>query len=324
MVKQHARALVVGGIICAALAAIPLILGRERDDLLNLLILVFAYITLAESWNILGGFAGQINLGHAAFFGTGTLVARMTWFAGWPLPLAFIAGGAAAVLLALIIGLPTFRLRGIYFSIGTLAMAEALRITITNTQPMVSALPVAQLVSYSLQPRYYLGLALCAGCVAVTYVLANSRLGLGMVAVREDEEAAQSTGVDALRHKMAALVLSSLFAGLTGGLWAFKEVSFYLYAPFGPLWTFDPLLIVFIGGVGTVIGPVVGGVFFVLLRELLAQTLVEAHLIVFGILFILVVLLLPGGLVEAWHRLRALIASPGGKRASPVKPAQAS
>ncbi|MBX5491479.1 MAG: branched-chain amino acid ABC transporter permease [Chloroflexi bacterium] len=318
MLKQHGRALLVGAVICAVLAVLPLLFGRERDDLLNLITLVFVFVTLAQSWNILGGFAGQINLGHAAFFGTGTLVTRLLWFTGWPLPLALAAGGLAAVIVALVIGLPTFRLRGVYFSIGTLALAEALRITVTNTQPMVSAMPVTQLASYTLQPRYYLGLALAAACVAITYALAHSRLGLGMIAVREDEAAAEATGVDALRHKTAALVLSSLFAGLTGGLWAFKEVSFYLYAPFGPLWTFDPLLIVFIGGVGTVIGPVVGGVFYVLLREFLAQVLVEAHLIVFGILFILVVLLLPGGLVEAWHRLRHL-ATVGGKRPSAPK-----
>jgi branched-chain amino acid transport system permease protein len=318
VLKQHGRALLGGAAVCALLAALPPLVGRERDDLLNLLTLVFVFVTLAQSWNILGGFAGQINLGHAAFFGTGTLVARLTWFQGWPLPLALAAGGLAAVALALVIGLPAFRLRGVYFSIGTLALAEALRITVTNTQPMVSAMPVSQLVTYSLHPRYYLGLALAAACVGVTYALAHSRLGLGMVAVREDEAAAEATGVDALRHKVAALMLSSLFAGLTGGLWAFKEVSFYLYAPFGPLWTFDPLLIVFIGGVGTVIGPVVGAAFFVLLRELLAQMLVEAHLIVFGTLFILVVLLLPGGLVEAWQRVRQALAV-GGKRPSAPK-----
>lgn len=310
---QHRRALAIGAAVVGVFALLPLVAGR--DDLLNLLFLVFLYVTLAESWNILGGYAGQINLGHAAFFGIGSLVARVTWLAGWPFPVSLVAGALAGVAIALAIGLPTFRLRGVYFSVGTLALAEMLRITITNTQPNVSALPVSQLVGYSLQPRYYLALALAAACVATTYALAHSRLGLGMVAVREDEDAAQATGVDALRHKIAALVLSSLFAGLAGGAWAYYHVSFYLYAPFHPAWTFDPLLSVFIGGVGTVIGPVIGAFFFVVLREILAQALVEAHLIVFGVLFILVVLLLPGGLVEAWHRARRALgrrpAAPG-------------
>jgi branched-chain amino acid transport system permease protein len=299
------RAVAVGAAVVAALAVLPF--AASRDDLLNLLFQVFLYVTLAASWNVLGGYAGQVNLGHAAFFGMGALVARVTWLGGWPLPLAFVASAVAGVAIALVIGLPTFRLRGVYFSVGTLALAEMLRITVTNTQPNISALPTSQLVGYSLQPRYYVALALAACCVAATYALAHSRLGLGMVAVREDEDAAQATGVDALRHKVAALVISAFFAGLAGAAFAYHDVSYYLYRPFSPLWTFDPLLAVFIGGVGTVVGPVIGAVFYVVVSDLLAQQLVELHLIVFGVLFILVVLLLPGGLVEAWHRLQHLV-----------------
>ena len=302
MIGTSRRAVGAGLAVVAALVLLPLV--APRDDVLNLLFQVFLYVTLAASWNVLGGYAGQVNLGHAAFFGTGALVARVTWLGGWPLPLAFIAAAAAGVAIALIIGLPTFRLRGVYFSVGTLALAEVLRITVTNSQPNISALPTSQLIGYSHQPGYYAALTVAACCVAATYVLAHSRLGLGMVAVREDEDAAEATGVDALRHKVAALVISAFFAALAGACFAYHDVSYYLYRPFSPLWTFDPLLAVFIGGVGTVVGPVIGAFFFVVVRELLAQFLVELHLIVFGILFILVVLLLPGGLVEAWHRVQ--------------------
>jgi branched-chain amino acid transport system permease protein len=316
------RAVAVSAAVVVALALVPLV--APRDDLLNLLFQVFLYVTLAASWNVLGGYAGQVNLGHAAFFGTGALVARVTWLSGWPLPLAFVAGAAAAVAVALVVGLPTFRLRGVYFSVGTLAVAEMLRITVTNTQPNISALPTSQLIGYSLEPRYYVALAVAVACVAATYVLAHSRLGLGLVAVREDEDAAQATGVDALRHKMAALVISALFAGLAGAAFAYHDVSYYLYRPFSPLWTFDPLLAVFIGGVGTVVGPVIGAFFYVVVSEVLAQQLVELHLIVFGVLFILVVLLLPGGLVEAWHRLRRLASRPpGGVHYQPSGPSSA-
>lgn len=317
MIGASWRAVGVSAAVVVALAAVPLV--APRDDLLNLLFQVFVYVTLAASWNVLGGYAGQVNLGHAAFFGTGALVARVTWLGGWPLPLAFAAGAAAGVAIALVIGLPTFRLRGVYFSVGTLALAEMLRITVTNTQPNVSALPTSQLIDYSLQPRYYVALAVAAACVAATYVLAHSRLGLGMVAVREDEDAAQATGVDALRHKIAALVISAFFAGLAGAAFAYHDVSYYLYRPFSALWTFDPLLAVFIGGVGTIVGPVIGAFFYVIVSELLAQYLVELHLIVFGVLFILVVLLLPGGLLEAWHRLRRLLARGAGRPAPPAR-----
>ncbi|HLH21123.1 MAG TPA: branched-chain amino acid ABC transporter permease [Chloroflexota bacterium] len=322
MIGANWRAVAGGAAVVVALAVVPLV--APRDDLLNLLFQVFLYVALAASWNVLGGYAGQVNLGHAAFFGTGALVARVTWLAGWPLPLAFVAGAAAGVVIALAIGLPTFRLRGVYFSVGTLALAEMLRITVTNTQPNVSALPTSQLIDYSLQPRYWVALAVAACAVAATYALAHSRLGLGMVAVREDEDAAQATGVDALRHKIAALVISALFAGLAGAVFAYHDVSYYLYRPFSPLWTFDPLLAVFIGGVGTVVGPVIGAFFYVVVSELLAQQLVELHLIVFGALFILVVLLLPGGLMEAWHRVRRVLSRPpSAVRYQPTGPTSA-
>ena len=185
-----------------------------------------------------------------------------------------------------------------YFSVGTLALAEMLRITVTNTTPNISALPIGQLTTYTLQPRYFLALGLAAVCVAATYGSPTHASGWAWSRYARTKRPAEST-VDALRHKMAALVISSLFAGLAGGLFAFHDVSYYLYSPFSPVWTFDSLLIVFIGGVGTVLGPVIGAFFFVILREVLAQALTDVHLIVFGVLFILVVLLLPGGLLEA-------------------------
>lgn len=286
----------------AVAALIPLL--TDRQDILNLLVLMFLAIVLGQSWNLLGGFAGQVNLGHAAFFGIGALTTRTLWTGGQPFPLAFLAAGLVAVLFALIIGIPTFRLRGVYFAIGTLGMAEALRITVGNVLPLVTALPTELIATYDLTPRYYLALGLAATTVLAAWLLLRSRLGLGILAIREDEDAARATGVDALRHKMAALVLSSFFAGLAGGAFAFYHVSYYPALAFSPIWTFDAVLITFVGGLGTVIGPVVGAIFFVVLREQLAVTLVQLHQVLFGALFILVVLALPGGLVGAWARLR--------------------
>jgi branched-chain amino acid transport system permease protein len=126
------------------------------------------------------------------------------------------------------------------------------------------------------------------------------------MSVREDEDAAESLGVSAIKHKLIALTLSAFFTGLAGGAFAYYHVSYYFYFPFTPVWSFDALTMVFIGGQGTVIGPIIGAVFFVLLREFLVLNLGEYHLIVFGILFILVVLFLPGGIVEAWEKIRRL------------------
>ena len=291
--------------IAILLALVPLL--TKRNDLINLMVLIFLYICLAQSWNILAGYAGQVSLGHAAFFGLGALTTRFLWIWGYPFLLAFITGGLVAVVFALIIGHSALRLRGIYFAIGTLGLAQILKITVGNVFPTVADLPGDYIATYNLIPRYYLFLILAAITIAVVYWISHSKLGLGMLAVREDEEAAKASGVSTFRQKIIALAISTFFAGLSGGAFAFYHVSYYHDLPFSPAWTFDALLITFVGGVGTVIGPVIGAFFYAIFKELFARTFPELHVFIFGILFILVVLLLPGGLVEMGSRIRRLI-----------------
>jgi branched-chain amino acid transport system permease protein len=292
------------GIVVLILFAIffPWLVGK--DNIWNLFFLICLYISLGQSWNILAGFAGQTSLGHAAFFGIGALITRTLWLTGTPFALAFLAGGLAAVAFAMIIGAPTFRLRGAYFAIGTLGVAEVLRITVSQNLPLVSTMSGTLIATYNLSQRYYLALGLAIATTGAAYLLLRSPWSLGILAVREDEGAAQATGVHVLGHKLLALGVSSFFAGLAGGVFAFQQISYYPSAPFSPIWTFDALLIAFIGGLGTLAGPVIGAIFFILLREQLAVNLVEIHQVIFGILFVLIVLIFPGGLVEAWERLR--------------------
>ena len=288
----------------AALALTPLV--TARGDVLNILIVLFISVALAESWNVLGGLAGQVNLGHAAFFGAGALTARLLWFAEMPIALAVAAGSLAAIALGLVIGLPAFRLRGAYFAIGTLGLAEILRITVGNILPVISALPAEYVRHYSIVPRYFVALGLAALSVVVAAVLAYSKVSYGFGAIREDEDAAAASGVGPLAHKLLAMAASTGLAGLAGGVFAYYHASYYYAHPFSPLWTFDALLMTFIGGVGTVAGPVLGAAFYVLLKEVLVVRLVETHLLIFGALFVLVVLTLPGGLLEALHKLARL------------------
>jgi branched-chain amino acid transport system permease protein len=269
-------------------------------------ILVLLYMTIASSWNILGGYTGQTNLGHAAFFGIGSLTTRLLWIGGFPFFLSLLAGGVVAVILALLIGIPAFKLKGVYFAIGTLALAQILNITVGNILPEMSYNPA--LSDYQLAPRYYLFLGLAVITIASAYFLVNSRWGLGMMAVREGEDAAESLGISALKHKLLALSVSAFLAGLAGGAFAYYHVSYYLSMPFSPEWTFDPMMMAYIGGTGTIIGPIIGSVFFVLLKQLLVWNVGEYHLIIFGTLFILIVLFLPGGLVEAWQKIKKLLA----------------
>jgi len=276
----------------------------DKQNVWNLFFLICLNITLGQSWNILAGFAGQTSLGHAAFFGIGSLVTRLLWLDSVPFIAAFLVGGLAAVAFAMLIGAPTFRLRGAYFSIGTLGVAEVLRITVSQNLPLISTMPAVQIAGYDLPLRYYAALGLALATIAAAWLLLRSQWSLGILAVREDEEAAQASGVHVLRHKLLALAISAFFAGLAGGIFAFQQISYYLSAPFDPTWTFDALLIVFFGGLGTLVGPVLGAIFFVLVHEQLAVRLVDVHQVIFGILFILIVLVFPGGLVEAWERLK--------------------
>ncbi len=293
------------GLIVLVLFAVLFPRQIDQDNVWNLFFLICLGISIAQSWNMLGGFAGQTSLGHAAFFGLGALITRYLWFDGIPFPLAFGLGGLTAVAFAMVIGVPTFRLRGAYFAIGTLAVAEGLRITIGQNAPKISTMSGTLIASYDLPSRYYLALGLAVAATGAAYLLLRSRWSLGILALREDEEAAQATGVPIFRHKLLALAISSLFMGLAGGVFAFQQISYYPSAPFSPLWTFDALLITFIGGLGTLAGPVVGAIFFVVVRERLAANLTDVHQVIFGVMFIVIVLIFPGGLVEVGDRVRS-------------------
>lgn len=304
LIARRAPALLVG-LVVLALIALPRLTADRRFLTWTLLILLYA--ALAQSWNLLSGFGGQVNLGHAAFFGLGAVITRTLWLNGIPLGVALPTAVSVAAAAGFIVGAPTLRLYGPYFAIGTLAVAEILRITTANLLPEVSTLSASTLATYALTPRYYLALGVAVLTMVVAWTLTRSRFGYGLTAVREDEAVAEASGVRAFSHKLAAFVLSSALAGATGAVFGFYHVSFYPQFAFSPLWTFDALLITFLGGVGTLWGPVLGALFFLPLREVLAlqPRLVEVHLLIFGILFILIVVALPGGFVEAWRSVTA-------------------
>lgn len=301
----------LGATILALIALAPVPLVVRREDLLNLGVVFLLSVALAQSWNIIAGLAGQVNLGHAAFFGLGSLVTRTLWIGGTPIALAVAAGAAAATTAGVAVGLAAFRLRGAYFAMGTLALAEILRVTVGNVLPDISTLPATTIAAYRLTHRYYAALALAVLSVLVVAAVGASRLGLGMRAVREDEAAAEASGVGAFGLKLAAVALSTALAGLAGGVFAYYHISFYPQHPFSPAWTFDAVLITFIGGVGTLQGPVLGAVFYVLLKEYLAVRWVDVHLLIFGVLFMAIVIALPGGLAEAVQRVAGRLATSG-------------
>ncbi|OGP69135.1 MAG: hypothetical protein A2170_12700 [Deltaproteobacteria bacterium RBG_13_53_10] len=292
--------LAVAVFVC--LAIVPLLTTREY--ILSLIILVCLYTILSHSWNLLGGFTGQISLGHSTFFGVGALVFRYLWLQGVPSYLALGAGALSSLVLACVIGFPSFKLKGHYFSIGTLALAMIALITVQNVFPGVSFVPQEYLKTYSLIPIYYMAIITGAVTIGVIYALTRSKLGLALLSVREDEDAAEAIGVNAFKYKVISMSLSTLIAGMGGGVFSFYVASYYYYVPFDLNYSFDPVLITFIGGPGTVLGPVIGSICFVLLKELFAISLGQMNVLIFGIVFILTILFLPEGLVGLMKKLR--------------------
>ena len=189
--SRFKRWLTPAGVIVLILFAVLFPRGVGRDDIWNLFFLICLGISMGQSWNMLGGFAGQTSLGHAAFFGIGALVTRILWFTGIPFIVAFIIGGIASVAFAMVIGAPTFRLRGAYFAIGTLAVGEVMRITIGQNQPYLTAMSGEMIANYNLPLRYYAVLGLAIVTTAAAYWLIRSRWSLGILGVREDQEAAE-------------------------------------------------------------------------------------------------------------------------------------
>jgi branched-chain amino acid transport system permease protein len=207
------------------------------------------------------------------------------------------------MVVSVIIGIPCLRLKGAYFAMGTLALTIIGYRVASNIFITESFLPPEHMVNYSTVPRYYVGLFLATAATVAAFILANSRLGMGMMAVRQNEDAARSLGVYVFRCKLKALLISAFGTGLAGGAFAFYQVAFYFFQGFSPILSFEPIFVTFIGGPGTLLGPVFGSAFYIILRELFALTIGAPHIVIFGIIFILVVLLVPQGLAEVWKKV---------------------
>ena len=296
----------IGFCVGLLLLAMPPLFVRS-EYVLNLFLMYFLYVIIAQSWNLLGGFTGQVSLGHSAFFGIGAIVTRLLWTADVPIIVALIAGGAGAVLLAAIVGIPCLRMRSAYFPIGTLALAMIAQITVGNLFPVPGSLSSDYLAGYKISSRYYIALAVAALTVAVVYRIVHSRIGLALVGIRDDEAAAEAMGVRTFRYKVFSLMVSSALVGMGGGIFAYHQVSYYYYAPFELSWSFLPTLTTFIGGLGTIAGPIVGAACFLGLSEIFAITLGEIHMLVFAFTFVLVVLFAPGGLMSVSAKVRGLV-----------------
>jgi branched-chain amino acid transport system permease protein len=284
----------------------------------RLLTTVFMFIALAQAWNVIGGYTGYASFGQVAFFGLGAYIVAVLmnnyhvsfWLA---LPVAIVGG----VLFAVLIGLPLLRLRGHYFAIATLGAAEGAREVINNMTPItgggggitIPTFGAEAPTPYFGKPGFYLAfLVLAAIAVGVSALLARSRFGYAMVAVHQDEEAAGAVGINTTVVKVVAFGVSAAIVACAGGLYAFQQIEFYPTDVFDASFTVLMVIMVVIGGSGTVLGPLFGAVALELLSQYLRISLGFLNQLIFGAIIVLVVVFFPQGVVtfaqEAWRARR--------------------
>jgi len=293
MARQSALLILPAAFLALAVGA-PLMSDYVLEIGFRLLLL----ITLAEAWNLMAGYGGLVSLGTASFVGIGAYaLTGLVNKAGLPLALAIPGGGLAGALLAVLVSRAVFRLRGLYFTVGTLALAEALRMFMVNYGGLggASGLFLSQ-DPPGLRDMYLIALAILAVTTAVMTIATRSRFSILLRTVRDDEDAAAQIGVRPFRIKLIAFVLASFLMGMAGALQGLKVGAVEPYGMFGIQWTVNVLSIVIIGGQGLRAGPVVGAVFVVALSELLADY-PALHLAITGLILILVIRFAPQGLV---------------------------
>jgi len=291
------------------------VLALRQDTLRETAFTVLMFIALASSLNILMGYTGYVNFGHIVFFGLGGyfgfyLLSEL----GWPLYLAALSGGVLAMVIAFIIGTAVLRLRGAYFALATIGINEAARAFVTNFEPFGASTGLS--INFSVYERYggasqalwltfILLWLVTLAVLVVSYLVKRSRFGLGLIAIREDEDTAMVMGVKAPRDKTKAFLISAFFPGLIGTLYFFKNGNVEPEDAFRFQMSLEVLVMVMLGGMGTLLGPVLGAFAYERLRGYLLTSVIfkNLHLATSGLILLLIVLFVPGGGV-GWLRKR--------------------
>src|SRR6201997_4622387 len=309
------RRLIWPALLLAILLAYPLVLSTPFQQRLGALVLLYAIA--ASSWNIVGGYAGQVSVGHVVFFGCGAYAAMGAYahFAFSPL-VGLPAGIVLAVSIAAVIGVPTLRLSGHYFSMATIAVAELLRLVVTNTEFLGAAVGLSgptvprnvfDLSFISALPYYYLFLAMLAVTLAITWWMTSSRMGFYLRAIRDSERAARSLGAPASRTKLYAFILSAGLTSVAGALYAMMFGFVDPESGLGILISVKMLIMAALGGAGLLFGPLVGAAILVPLEELSNSLLggrgAGLTFVVYGAIIVVIARFQPGGLLTLAMRL---------------------
>lgn len=301
-------------VILAALAGFGML--SQNLTLLNALGTVFMYIVLTQAWNILGGYGGYLNFGMVTFFGVGAYTSAMLFhfYKVSPFLTAPLAGLAAA-LLGLLIGIPTLRLRGPYFAIVTMIITFAVQILVLDVPITQGALGI-YMEPLSLTPLgverlfYFLFLGFALLVTIVVYAIEHSNFGWALVAIREDEDAAEIIGVRTTAVKWIANALASCIAGIVGALYAQRIMYLEPTGTFAFDISLNVVLMAVIGGAGTWQGPLIGAPLVLLVADALRVTFTsEVNRVIFSLVVILIALFVPGGVMNLVGRLRRRFSS---------------
>ena len=282
--------------LTAGLGTVP-IWGTDYAMLFCMLFCI--YLALAQMWNLLAGYSGLVSLGQQSFVGMGGYtVAVLSSYYGINIWLAVGLAGLTSVLLALFMSLFIFRMKGVYFAIGTWIFAEALLVWFSNWAYVKygSGLFIKPLGELTMEGIYYAAFILGVGSVALVYILLRSRLGLGLMAMHDDEQVSETLGVEVFRSKLYSFLISAFVTGITAGIFYVFQIFIQPYKAFAIDWTVKLVFMVVIGGIGTIEGPLVGALIYVILSQYLAEYSSVSFLILGGIA-IVVILVAPKGIM---------------------------
>lgn len=287
----------------------PVLLGSYE---LRLATTICMYIALAQSWNLIGGYAGLMSIAQPAFFGTGAIVTALLLINGASLPVVALASVVCGAVLALVVGIPTLRLQGHYFVAATLLMSEALRNLVLNMDAFgfngsisvnlsrYAGLEALNGDQYG-QLFYYVMLTLAAASMLMVAFVEHSRLSLALKALRDNSIAATALGVPGVRLRLLVFLASGAIACVAGSLWALWLGAAETNDAYRMSLAFEIILMVLLGGSGTLWGPVVGVVVISLINEIIGVEFAEISLMLSGLIVMLIVLFQPDGLIRIAH-----------------------
>jgi branched-chain amino acid transport system permease protein len=295
------RRIAIATIVAVLAAALPW-LGNDYYTGFGFTLL--AWIALTESWIVVSGMTGYVSLGHVVFVGLGGYIAALTWMV-LPLWAILPLSGLSAALLAAFVGYPCLRVRGPYFVILTFGVSELVKFIVINIESALSMSGRVLFAAPDIDQLFFLSLGVAWASVTIAFLVRDSRFGFGLLAIRENEEAAETIGVAVSAFKLGAFVLSAIIPGVVGALLIMRSTYFEPLEIFNPQTSVLIVTMAVIGGSDRPVGPLLGVGLLVVLQELLWAHLSQLYMIIVGVLLISVVIWMPGGVSMRLQRLVA-------------------